>query len=666
MKKIVLVDLAVIAVLSVFAWAALLSPDYFLNAHDAPHSIFFLVEFDQNIKDGTLIPRWGTDHAWGYGYPTFIFYSPLAYYVAEAFHLLGASPTVAVKITYVLAFILSGWAMYAFVRRLFGREAGLVAAVVYIYVPYHLVDLYVRCALSEFCAFVFLPLCLWSFLEVVESRHGFPSRISRTGLRSHAPMKPAERTEDAEQAFTAVPDAWDNMAHSVTSVTKIRVGWFHNSARHLQASPWRWLIWAALSYAGLILTHNATCFLFTPWLGAYIIFLLLRQMVTSKRRWRPTLARTGYALGYIAGALALALALSAFFLLPMFAELKYIPVGQWTRATYSYEENFVYPSQLFSPFWDWGFSVEGIEDTMPFQLGLMAVTLTIAALCRRRVGAYFLFFLVVTLIVVWIMLPFSLPVWKVLPIAALVQFPWRLLALTAVTLSILAGAVAARGESGIGNRELGVGSQEGGERREENLLSPTSLYVLLVVVALASAGYARPEYTPPSPRSETPLGVLDFELAHPDMVGMTVWSRELPTSSPLVDQYLNAEPLLKAHILRGEGTVEMVRHGGASEEVITRASQEVAVQFYTYYYPGWRGYVDGEEVHIWPEGKLGLITLDAPGGEHRVQIRFGDIPVRVVGKAISALGILVAVFPLAWSLKRKRPEAGGGCPLTHL
>lgn len=573
MKKIVLFDLLIIAVLSVFAWAALLSPDYFLNAHDAPHSIFFLVEFDQNIKDGVLIPRWGTDHAWGYGYPTFIFYSPLAYYVAEAFHLLGASPTAAVKITYILAFILSGWTMYAFVRRLFGRDAGLVAAVVYTYMPYRLVDLYVRCALSEFCAFVFLPLCLWSFLELVES-----------GQR-------------------------------------------------------RWMIWAALSYAGLILTHNATCFLFTPLLGVYIIFLLLGQMAGRKQRWRLTLARTGY----VMGALLLALVLSAFFLLPMFTELKYIPVGQWTRATYGYEENFVYPSQLFSPFWDWGFSVEGIEDTMSFQVGLIAVALTIVALCRRRVGAYFLFFLMVTLIVVWIMLPFSLPLWKVLPIAALVQFPWRLLALTTVTLSILAGAVATRLEM-----------------RDASLPSPFShipLYLLLLVVVLASSGYARPEYTPPSPRSETPLGVLDFELAHPDMVGMTVWSREQPQSSPLVEQYLNAEPLIKAHVLRGEGTVEMVRHGGAAEEVVVHARQEVTVQFYTYYYPGWRGYVDGEEVYIWPEGKLGLITLDVSAGEHGVKIRFGDIPVRVVGKVISALGILVTVFALVWGLKRERPEA---------
>jgi len=35
-------------------------------------------------------------------------------------------------------------------------------------------------------------------------------------------------------------------------------------------------------------------------------------------------------------------------------------------------------------------------------------------------------------------MPVAAPLWDALPIAALIQFPWRLLAVTAVTLSVLA------------------------------------------------------------------------------------------------------------------------------------------------------------------------------------------------------------------------------------
>ena len=57
--------------------------------------------------------------------------------------------------------------MYGFVRSWLGRNAGLVAAVAFMAIPYHLVDVYVRAALAESVALAFLPLALWGFRETV-------------------------------------------------------------------------------------------------------------------------------------------------------------------------------------------------------------------------------------------------------------------------------------------------------------------------------------------------------------------------------------------------------------------------------------------------------------------------------------------------------------------
>jgi hypothetical protein len=557
---------------SLFAWAPLLTPAYFLKAHDAAHSVFFLTEFHQGIQDGYLYPRWGPDHGLGYGYPTFIFYAPLAYYVAEVFHLLGAGPTAAVKMTYALAFVLSGLTMYAFVKRLWGSGAGLVSAVVYTYVPYRLVDIYVRCAFPEFYAFAFFPLILLLFLELVKT------------------------------------------------------------------SQLRYLALAGLAYAGLILTHIVTAFLFTPLLMAYVLWLVLRKARSNLRQW----LRLG---GFSLAAAVLALGLSAVFLLPMLVERSYIAQEQWTKATYSYDQHFIYPFQLLSAFWDYGYAVEGPDDTMSLQLGLVAVilTLVVAVLALRRRASEqraqrgtVLFFLSLTLGIILAMLPLSLPLWRLLSVAALVQFPWRLLALTAFTLSVLAGAVVQGAE---GQRERASATHPG-------------LYVLPLVIILASFGYTLPEYTELSPRLETPAAPLDFELVHPDMVSMVAYTQEQPRSTPLVAQYLAGEPLVKAHALTAGATVEMVRHGGGSEEIIVHSSQEATVQFYTYYFPGWRGYVDGQEVPIRPEEPYGLITLDVPAGEHQVKIRFGDTPIRVVGKVISLLSFGLSLFLLRDDLSR--------------
>ena len=159
--------LIALLLLMIFALSPLMQPGYFWGAHDARHSVYFLFEFDQAIQDGALYPRWAPDFTFGYGYPFFNIYAPLPFYVGEAFHLLGFGFVPAVKIVFGLSILLSGLGMYGFLRRLFGRQAALLGALTYVYVPYHLFDLYVRAALSESVALAFLPLVLWGFHEAM-------------------------------------------------------------------------------------------------------------------------------------------------------------------------------------------------------------------------------------------------------------------------------------------------------------------------------------------------------------------------------------------------------------------------------------------------------------------------------------------------------------------
>ena len=81
--------------------------------------------------------------------------------------------------------------MYAFGRRVLSRQAGLVAAAVYMFVPYRLLDIYVRCAFAEFCAFSFVPAILLLFYNMVESpsprRLAFCSLAYAALFLTHAP-----------------------------------------------------------------------------------------------------------------------------------------------------------------------------------------------------------------------------------------------------------------------------------------------------------------------------------------------------------------------------------------------------------------------------------------------------------------------------------------------
>lgn len=114
--------------LTIFALGPLLQPGYFWGTHDARHNVYFLFEFDRSIQDGIWYPRWAPDFTFGYGYPFFNIYAPLAYYVGEVFHLIGFDFVSSVKIVFGLSIVFSGLAMYLFARRLMGPKAGLVAA----------------------------------------------------------------------------------------------------------------------------------------------------------------------------------------------------------------------------------------------------------------------------------------------------------------------------------------------------------------------------------------------------------------------------------------------------------------------------------------------------------------------------------------------------------
>src|SRR5512135_2673146 len=84
----------------------LTAPGYFIKAHDARHSIFWIVEYDAALRDGAWWPIWAPDHALGFGYPVWLVYAPLAYMVAEVFHLLGLGFAEAAKATWALGFVL--------------------------------------------------------------------------------------------------------------------------------------------------------------------------------------------------------------------------------------------------------------------------------------------------------------------------------------------------------------------------------------------------------------------------------------------------------------------------------------------------------------------------------------------------------------------------------
>jgi len=146
----------------------LLKPGYFPMHDDL--QIFRLYELDKCVKDGQLPCRWIPDGGFGYGYPMFHFYPPLPYYPAEIMHLLGVSLFTSIEVMFILSLLLSGYFMYFLSKEFFGQLGGLVAAVFYVYAPYHSVDVYVRGAMNEAWGMVWFPLILLFSYRLIKTK----------------------------------------------------------------------------------------------------------------------------------------------------------------------------------------------------------------------------------------------------------------------------------------------------------------------------------------------------------------------------------------------------------------------------------------------------------------------------------------------------------------
>lgn len=148
-------NLILIPLLAIFAIAPLTRPGFFL-AHSGFLPVLNLFDLETTLPGLGWAPRIGEE------YNFFTSEGPLPYALAEAFRLLGMSGTQAVKVVYALGFLFSGLAIYALARRFFGPSGGLIAALVYTYLPYHLAVVYLRGAFAESVAFILFPLLLWA------------------------------------------------------------------------------------------------------------------------------------------------------------------------------------------------------------------------------------------------------------------------------------------------------------------------------------------------------------------------------------------------------------------------------------------------------------------------------------------------------------------------
>jgi len=578
--------LGVACLLTLFAFYPLLQPGLPNTADGALH-LYRTVELDQCWQDGVYFPRWAPNLFLGYGYPIFNFYAPLLYYLAEVLHVLGFSFQGAIKMIQVGTFLLYGLGMYVFAREIVGRKPALLAAAAYAYVPYRFKEAFVQGDYPQLLALALLPLIFWAFYKIIVTR------------------KPG------------------------------------------------YIVVGACLYGALIISHNITAMLTSPFLGLYIVWMTLSLAPLSPRGGERNSRRNQvFGKNLISevlpalAALALALGLTAFFWLPALYEKRWVQLDLLTKGFFDFRQYFLSLGELLSP--SLPLDTAASNPYMPFNLGTAQVFLSLLAVLvllprfglRREEKSHLLFSLAGLILCVFMMFPASAPLWEHVPFLAFTEFPWRMVGLAGLFTALPAG---------MSLRLL----------TDRGWLSPgfIALVLGLVLVPITVFVYLYPrqpfiEYPDPSP-----LDIVEFELeshAWGTTSGseyLTIWLTEKPEDSPLLHLYRAGQPISKLDSQHLPDTVqaEMLSHSVVSDSYRFTSPQAFTARFNTFYFPGWRAYLNGEEREIWISQPYALIEVSIPPGAHTLVLRFEDPPVRLLANGLSLAALLVTLIILVRS-----------------
>ncbi len=157
------------------AWGSLLTAVIFGPplGHSLPNNLVWLTSFDAAIWRGEIYPRWLPELWFGAGSPDFFFYAPLPFWISSVpGHIICWSCDVGGVLTAgeFIILALSGLAYFIFARRFFEREWALVAAGVYMVLPYHLsIDWGLRQSLGELAAIGILPMLAYFLIGLFKA-----------------------------------------------------------------------------------------------------------------------------------------------------------------------------------------------------------------------------------------------------------------------------------------------------------------------------------------------------------------------------------------------------------------------------------------------------------------------------------------------------------------
>jgi len=429
--------------------------------------------------------------------------------------------------------------------------------------------------------------------------------------------------------------------HFAICLTPLAFYFFHQ----MMHSPSRWkLLGSVLSLSGVVFSHNLTG-------------LVVSGLVAGYWLWHAIPSRRGALWG--PAVFILAAALIALFWFPALFERDAIKLQVIGPGHFDFREHFLSFRELLAPsrLIDWGATGPRFRHNLGLTQWVLALPVLLVVLrpCKtpkrnrkRRDSAYFL---IGALGLIFMMLPASKPIWESVPGMAYLQFPWRLLGPASFMLALCI----ASGTTLLPERPWRTSAVAAG-------------FTLIIVAALPLL-YPAPWH--PEFGDTTPADIIEWEqesqaygtTSTGDFLPVTV--EMIPPPMPSLIQTLAADAVVdkvNRATVPDAARVHIIEHKPDYDHLRVETPKAFTLRLYTFYFPGWRAYIDGKRVQIEVAAPEGFITLKVPEGTHEVLVRFENTLPRRIGSVVSAVAVIaLAAVCILWQNR----EENTGLPRQH-
>lgn len=363
-----------------------------------------------------------------------------------------------------------------------------------------------------------------------------------------------------------------------------------------QTSKTKWGVLFCLFLFFQEISHNVSCFIFFLFLLIFNLFYV-GFFIKNNRLEK---------IGQLSSILILSLSMSAFYLLPLVYETRFVLVEQFRDSPYG--EYFLTLEKLWSSPWGWGGYTE-VGNAVSLQLGKAMVVISLfTALMNNFIKANYRklinFFIVCALFFVFMELGISDFIWSRIALLHFFQFPWRLHVLIILFLSILCGGLLYLFQRIAKKPIFSVGFSA----------------VVIFLFIFENVGFFKPRIYWDAPSvSET-----------------TTWNDEY------LPEWVQVKPknyaVEKVILDKGAGTVSDLTWGYLRKEFAVQVAKDAELKISHVYYPGWEVLIDGTKGEIEYDNPGGLMEVLVPSGEHNIVFVFKRTGWRTAADTISLFG----------------------------